>query len=433
MKKEQKVLQYSPSPDITHEISDLKSGDLLFTSASIPEGEVIFWKDLDDRKDYGLSIASLRSYLELLELLILNNRIIIGYQPPFNVRLTPKEWDNEDIRILVETGTGWFRIAGVYSLMDQLQVMADGKDIIIKAIVIDKEVLPPDQLVDRYLSIDQALQKEHEGYIEEAKYIGVTDENVASNISHAILAPSYGSALYLSECCRRAGIPYWLHPNEERMLANNIQMENTLKSSVVNEIKSHLDRGAKKQLEELDKLGVRTIFPQTPIASMILENSNKPEDINTVALQLRDAYKQIRGYMIQIQEELGKEDTSLERKIRISKELQGLCSELWPEKKEGWRAAVEPATGFLNLAIESASAPTLQTVPKAVDFIVKQPFELITRALRRRKLRVLLEAKKNFLRSSNWSQKLAQIFNISEEEVKTAQLRYSQQLASPNR
>jgi hypothetical protein len=433
MKKKQKVVLQHYYPRITHKISDFKPGDTLFTATSIPEGEVIFWKDSKHKKDYTLHIGSLRNYLELLELLILNNRIIIGYEHPYEVRLTPKEWDNKDIRLLIEMESGLFRRVGVYSLKEQLEVMVKGKDIIIEAIVTDKEVQTPDKLVDRYLSIDQSLQKRHESNMEQAKYIGVTDKNVASDISHAILTRMYGATLYLSECCRRAGISYWLHPLEEEMLANYFQMENTVKSSVINEIKTYLDRGAQRQIEELAKLGVRTVFPQTPIASMILINSNKPEDINTVALQLREEYKQIRAYMTQIQEELWKEDTSLERKIKISKELQKLCSEIWPEKQEGWRAAVEPVTGFLNLAIESASSPTLQTVPKAVDFIVKQPFELITRALRRRKLRVLLEAKKNFLRSSNWSQKLAHIFNISEEEVKTAQLRYSQQLASPSR
>ena len=210
-------------------------------------------------------------------------------------------------------------------------------------------------------------------------------------------------------------------------------MENTMKSSVVTEIKTHLDRGARRELEELSRLGVRTVFPQTPIASVILENSSKPDDINVVALQLRDEYKQIREYMVQIQEELGKEDASLERKRRISRDLRGLCSELWPEEKEGWRAAVEPATGFLNLAIETASAPTPNTVAKAVDFIIKQPYELITRALRRRKVRVLLNAKRSFLKSSNWSQKLAQIFIISEDDVKTAQLKDSQRWPALNR
>lgn len=424
---------YGPDSSVINEIRQLKLGDIFFTDMAIPKGEVVYWKDLDKKKGHTISIAPLRNYLELLELLVLNDRIIIGHQPPVETRLTPKEWDNEDIRILVEMESSWFKVPAVYSLLDQLQAMVDGKDTIIEGIVIDEAVLPPDQLVDRYLPIDQALQKEHEGHIEQAKYIGVTDNNVASNISHAILAAMYGTSLYLSEYCRRAGIPYWLHPGEERMLANNIQMENALKSSVVTEIKTHLDRGAKRQLEELNRLGVRTVFPQTPIASIILENSSKPEDINTIALQLRSEYKQIREYMIQIQEELGKEDTSLERKIKISKELQGLCSELWPEKKEGWRATIEPLTGFLNLAIESASAPTLNTIAKAVDFIVKQPYELITRALRRRKLRVLLNAKRSFLKSSNWSQKLAQIFNISEEDVKTAQLKDSQRLGAHNR
>jgi len=281
-------------------------------------------------------------------------------------------------------------------------------------------VIPPDQMIDKYLPIDQALQKEYKRYIESStKYFGVST-NVASNISHTILALTYGSALYVSECCRGASIPYWLRLKEEEMLTSNIQIENALKSSVMDAIKTGLDAGAKKQLQELYKIGVRTVFPRTPIASIIIENSSKPEDINTVALQLRDEYKQIRNYIHQIQEELLNEEASLEKKIKINKELQGLCSELWLEQKEGWRTVIEPATGFLSLSIESATAPTIQTVPKAVDYILKQPYELTIRAMRRRKLRVLLEAKKSFLRSKHWSQKLAHIFGISEEDIRAA-------------
>ena len=180
MTKERMKIIYGPHY-VTNEIRQPKAGDILFSDIAIPTGEVVYWKDLDKKKDHIISIACLRDYLELLELLVLNNRVIIGHQPTVETRLTPKEWDNEDIRILLEMESSWFKVPGLYSLLDQLQAMVNGKDTIIEAIVIDEAMLPPDQLVDTYLPIDQALQNEHKGHIEQAKYIGVTDKNVASN------------------------------------------------------------------------------------------------------------------------------------------------------------------------------------------------------------------------------------------------------------
>lgn len=420
--KEKDILYWLPSKEGREVYKEPKVGDILLTTHALPHGGILFWKDFNKKEGYQISIRNLRDYLKLLELIILNERVIVGAFPGFEESITADEYDNEDVKNAMGDYTDWYRLVPTLDLKKDLRNRVKNSGIFVEAVVYDKTLLLPDELVKRYIKVDEGLKALFENHCEDIRKGYKIKDELAERVALSVLFTNYGGPLYISEFCRLAGIPYWLSEHEEKILRNQINMENTTKSQVVGAIKEKLDIGARDYLEKLEKFGVTTIFPETPIASNIIQEANKPEDINKVALQMREEFKKLRNYMNEMQEEMLKEETSVDKKIKIYKEIEMLCNEIWPKKGEGWKTIFNSISGFLNVAIEGSIMPSVGTTKGIVEYLVNQPYELLIRAMKRRKLRVLLEAEKNFLRSNNWSDKIAKIFGLTSEEVRQAQV-----------
>lgn len=401
-----------------------KTGDVLFSSQALPKGGVLYWNDFDNKgKGCRISIDGLKDYLKLLELLVLFERVVVGRCPSYEIELKANEFDSKGVENVLHDYTQLYRLVPALSLREDLRSRTKEKGIIVDAVIENRQIQLPNELVKRYVPIDRSLKDKFEEYCGDIKVGYKIEGGLAERLAVAVLANLYGDPLYVSEFCRLAGITYWLSKREEDMLANQEKLESSARTQVIGALKESLDMGARKELEKIEKFGVTTVFPESPIASSIIRESNKPEDLNIVALQMRERFGDLRRHMNAIQEEMLKEDMSIEKKIKMCAEIEKMCNELWKEKGGGWNTILNQTTGLLHAAMGASVMPSINSLTGIVLYLLHQPYESIKGAIRRRKLRVLLESKSDFLRSKNCTGKVASIFGLANEEVRKEQLK----------
>jgi hypothetical protein len=398
-------------------------GDVLFSLHGMPNGGILYWKDFDNkRKGHKISIDNLKDYLKLLELLVLFERVIVGTFPSFEMELPESGTDIENVENILHDYIQLYRVAPVLSLEEDLRKRVKGTGIIVDAVLENKQIPPPNELVERYMNIDKYLVDEFNEDRELIKQGYGVEDGLAARMAAAVLAIHYGGPTYISEFCRLAGITYWLHEREAKMLANQQILEYSTRTQVIGALKESLDIGARKELENIEKFGINTVFPESPIASSIIKESNRPEDLNIVALQMRDKFSNLRHYFNEIQKEMINEDASLEKKMKLYKEIETMRNELWKKEGEGWDTILIQTTNLIHIVAEASTTSIVNSLPAISAYLLGQPYALIRGAIRKRELRVLLDSKKDFLRSRNYIQKIAGIFGITDEDVRQALL-----------
>lgn len=410
-----------PAPKTSEKYDKPNTGDVLFSTRRMPTGGILFWKDFNNKgAGCKIFIDNLRDYLKLLELLVLFERVIVGEFPTIVERFTVNETNSEKVKMALEDYSLLYRLAPALELGEDLKNRTEEKGIIVDAVLENKQLQSPSELVQRYMNVDKHLEDKFEERCTEIKRGYKLDDRLAARVAETTLAMDYGGPLYISEFCRLAGIAYWLDEEEEKMLANLQILESSTRTQVIGALKESLDIGARKELETIEKLGVNTIFPESPIASSIIMESNRPEDLNIVALQMRDKFSNLRCYMNEIQKEILNEDVSLEKKIKLSKEIETMRNELWKEKHQGWETILNQTTSLIHTVIGASTMPIVYSLPDIVLFLLGQPYASIRGAIRKRKIRVLLESKRDFLRSKNCIGKIASIFGITDADVREA-------------
>jgi len=399
------------------------AGDVLFSIHGMPTGGILYWKDFKNKgKGRKISIDNLKDYLKLLEILVLFERVIVGTFPSFALELTKNRIDEQNATNILNEFTELYRVVPALSLEEDLRKRTKERGIIVDVVLENKQIPSPNELVERYINIDKYLEDEFKENRAIIKRLYEVDDELAAGVAAASLAVHYGGPTYISEFCRLAGITYWLSQREAKMLANQQILEYSTRTQVIGALKESLDIGARKELENIEKFGVNTVFPKSPIASSIIKESNRPEDLNIIALQMREKFSNLRRYMNEMQKEILNEDTSLEKKIKLYKEIETMRSELWKKEDKGWDTILNQTTSLIHTVVGASTMPTVNSLPAILSYLLGQPYALIRGAIRKRKLRVLLDSKKDFLRSKNCIGKIASIFGITGEDVKQALL-----------
>jgi antitoxin component of RelBE/YafQ-DinJ toxin-antitoxin module len=355
----------------------------------------------------------LLEFLNFLELVVLNERIIVGDYPVF------KDLDPD---VLKSPAAG--KISNVYGLKGDLNIGQKALDRLTEqGVLYDVELysddVSPRDYLTRHLSLSDELQDSlHDTSVFLRKY--EPDRSIADELAMAEMNWNFGVPMFLSELAREAQLPFRLTRHEMRRVAWAEKLEIRLQRGVVARLADSLNEGARKELDQLAELGGHTVFPQTPISWQIVAESNGPEDLVQVALQLRDEYRKFRRRMVELEAELADEQTSLKRKIKLKKQVDAMAGELWPTQPTGIRKEATELSGLLNALPAAVDAATLGGVTGLTQYVLSRPTDLILKLLRRRKVRVLLNSKRTFLRGANWTGKLANIFNIPQEDVREA-------------
>lgn len=236
-------------------------------------------------------------------------------------------------------------------------------------------------------------------------------------LAYKVMVNRFGRPLFISDYARQSVSTYFLAPFEAEDLTKFEKRELKLAKSTIQIIKDSLDLGARKEIDKIREFGLKTIFPETPIASQILQESKDPKDMVKVALYLRNEYRSFRKYMIELESELLSESTSIKKKKTILKEINNLASELWPVEERNFRHEALELPAILSAAPEAILSASITDIGQLAKSILSQPIDLTLRLLRRHKVRVLLKSKKEFLKSSKWAETLAAIFRLKKEEI----------------
>jgi len=166
------------------------------------------------------------------------------------------------------------------------------------------------------------------------------------------------------------------------------------------------------------------VFPETPIAAQLLSQASSPEDLLQVALQMRDEYSSLRRSMCDLESQLCGDDITLEKKTKICRQLHAMAQELRKDPEGALRRETVDLTGLVA-AIPAAGEPlSLATTSNAVGKLMSLPVDVLLRAIRRRRIRIMFKTKKSFLRLRSSCSMLASLFGFSASEVRKSMAKY---------
>lgn len=403
----------------------IKRGDFIFSSQTIPNPNAILARWSKSNPKIIFSPYLLQHYLQFLETIILNERLILT-NAVIHDSTDKKLLDKNYIR---ELGGVW-RKQGILDIEDDLVQQLYDHDIL-KPLLLSPDSYSPKFYIDKYLTLSSYLNKELNIYskIYKRNYKS-GDSEIAKRGGYLTLVSEYGVPLAISEFARDKRIPYLLGDIELSNISKLDEIETKLSTGIISFLKENLDKGTQLQIDWLSSIGTPLTFPKTPLAWKIIQNSNQPKDLIQVALQLRTDFKSFRRNMISLEEELYDETTTLQRKRKIMNEVNFMAKGLWSEEKLGYQKISQEITDFIKLIPSDFSFNPAREIPSITSYLISKPINTLIDAFQRRKIKTLIKARKDFMKSKLWIKKLSSIFSFPEEAVRESLYEMNKKMSS---
>lgn len=387
-------------------------GDVLISGEAIPYPGAILQGF--HRSKYGphiqpyLSFRELQNFLEFLEHVVLCERLI-----------SPVPRYTKGSERLVNGKRTWLDFATFRAVGDLDFTTERLGDMLIDAgILISAEVHvgdpTSDDVVARLMSSSAALQRKFSYFLQNAT---VSKSHDRFAIAQAHMAARIGTPLHMAEAACLVRVPYILGSHQTQDLAEYESELLRARRTVTGVLLERLNAGARKEIAKLAELGPVCVFPETPIASLIVQNATTPEGLVNAALQLRSEFADFRRKMNQIEADLANDGQSMKARLKRAQELERLANSLWKHKATDFRTNALSVSEALLAVPQVVSAPSLGSIKDLALKLTALPVGSILDIYRRRKIRLLLKAKRGFMRSQNSTKKIAQIFGIPEEVV----------------
>lgn len=393
------------------------AGDILISRERIPyPGSILYGFRRTKRALESVPTVDfqrLQKFLEFLELVVLTERLIVPI-PKFS---------RQTERILNSRGQ-WvnFSIFDIKGDLDfttkQVIERLESAGILYEA-VIDVGDSSADDIVARLLPSSKSLQMHFGDFLQSATEFKIYDKFA---IAQAHLAIRLGVPLHLAEMAGLARVPYVLGPCEERYIHAYEQENMRMRRSLGEILLNRLNAGARKELSQLSALGVMSVFPETPIASLIVQNASSPQGMLDTAIQLRSEFASYRRHMNQMEYDLANENQPIRLRLKRLRELEQLADALWPSARTDLKTTAFGVSEAILAIPEIVTNPSLSSVKSLATKISSIPIEMLMDVYRRRKIRLLLRAKKSFLNSRDSTSKLASIFGVSDDIVRRSRL-----------
>lgn len=388
-------------------------GDVLFSRLRIPYPGLILQgfkrrHRTEPEIEPFVSFEQLQHLLEFLEFVVLTERLIVPV-PEFSKR-TQK---------LVDSRRHWIDFAIFYATGD---LPLDTEHIVEKltsaGVLYECGIAVGDPTADdvaaRLLPTSRSLQNQFKTFLQHATSEGVSDPFAYATSSMAYWA---GAPLHVAEAAGLAKVPYVLGHHEELHLRGFEDENLRTRKSVAELMLDRLNGGARKELAQIAQLGVLTTFPETPIASLILQRATSPAGLIDAAIELRAEFAPYRKHMNQIEHDLANESQSLKVRLKRAKELEHLASSLWSGTKTDLKASAIGVSEALFTIPEVVADPTATTLKGLASKIAALPVDAILDLYRKRKVRLLLKAKRSFMRGGDQTAQIARILGVEPEIV----------------
>ncbi|MCK9382008.1 MAG: hypothetical protein M0P95_13225 [Sulfuritalea sp.] len=401
------VIEQPPS------VLNASPGDVLFSRMRIPYPGLIL-QGFSRRHRYGpeiepfISFKQLQYFLEFLEFVVLTERLIVPV-PQFS-KQTQK---------IVNSKRHWvdfaiFQATGDLSLDTECVVEKLTRAGVLFECGIAVGDPTADDVAARLLPTSRSLQSQFSTFLRRATAAGISDPFAYATASIAFWS---GAPLHVAEAAGLAKVPYVLGHHEELHL-QGFESENLkTRKSVAELMLDRLNSGARKELAQIAQLGVLTTFPETPIASLILQRATSPVGLLDAAIELRAEFTSYRRHMNQIEHDLANESQSLKIRLKRAKELEQLASSLWAGSKTDLKASAIGVSEALFALPEIVADPTASTLKGLATKIAALPVDAVLNLYRKRKIRLLLKAKRSFLRGSDQTANIARVLNVEPKLV----------------
>jgi len=231
------------------------------------------------------------------------------------------------------------------------------------------------------------------------------------------IATILGVPYTLSEYCAYLDIPLYISDRETTALQTAEVADSRLRRGVIDFVCGRFADAARAEVRKLTLLGSRTIFPETPIASQILTHASSPGDISRVALQLRREFASFRTAMLEIENDLRSESVSLKTKRKRYQTLVALANEVWPETERAYFKEAWEVSDFLTGVAAVAGSPAV-SVGELLKILKSVPKDTFKQWFARRKVRILMRSRKQFLASRDHVEHVARVFNLPKRHVR---------------
>jgi hypothetical protein len=378
-------------------------GDVLFSSYRLPVPDAILHDSKRRRGHVEVSRRALQGLFEFLEYVVLNERLIIPVAA--HSALTERIMNDE----LLDVEFSAYRLPGRFPLRQEDIVARLEESGVLFYARLDAGSGDCESLVNHLLPTSRALQAHLRTFAREAPPHPVFDKKT---IGDALLAVRCGEPLHIAEVAGLGRMPF-VYGGLDAAYMRSFERE-TLRQrrSARMILLDRLNGGARREVERLSNLGGATAFPETPIASMLLREAKDVSDTIEVAIQLRSEFAAFRQQMNELESELVNDDLPLKRRLRKLEHLKGLVSELWPRE----RTAL--STSAVELAAAAAAIPEFAAMPSPsggamlLQRMTTVPLESLLRYYRRRRIRLLLKAKRTFLKSHSSAETIGRLVGV---------------------
>lgn len=238
----------------------------------------------------------------------------------------------------------------------------------------------------------------------------------------AQMAKHIGAPIHTAQAATLACVPFILGARESQQIAGFERESLRVRKSVTQLLLDRLNGGARTEIERLAELGPISMFPETPIARMIVREANSPDGLVEAALELRNEFSIFRHAMNQIEADLSQDSIPLSVKLKRLVELERLAKYLWKESKTDLRTSALSVSESLAAIPEVLATPSPSSIGSLANKLLSLPVEKLVEVYRRRKVRLLLKAKRSFLSGSDSTAKLASIFGVSEDIARRSRM-----------
>ncbi len=391
-------------------------GDVLFSRHSMPVPEIILTGFDAERRFENeqpeVNLNALQGFLELLEFVVLTERLVVPipqFQPE-TIRLI----EDEEFEFMV------YRVVGNLSYDTEALLDRLGDAGVLCEAQIDVGCKTADDVIAQLLPVSKALRAHCAKFSEYARGYG---DELRTAIVNAKMAVRIGAPLHVALAAGRARVPYVLDGRERRYVESYERESLRSRKTVGRMLLDRINASARREVSQLINIGVPTVFPETPIASMILHSSATPAEMVDVALQLRDQFASFRHHLNGIEHDLANEDQSLKVRLKRVRELERLAASLWPKAKTDLcTSAVNVADALLAIP-ELAAAPSPEGASKMIERLAQLPLDVIMDAFRRRKVRLFIKARHAFLHNRDATDRISKVLNVPASLVRESRSR----------
>lgn len=371
-------------------------GTILLCDHSIPDIDACLIKE-NKKKQIDLQI--LDKYLHILEIIVTYDRIVVG-RLPYETYISNT---GNNLTELCKAAEGYFAKSGHAEIEENFYKVFFNSGISINPLLEPIDGMKtPDQYIRELCIINDDFESnvfnDSESWVEREKIM-------IWNALHQ------GTPMALTEYSRRAGIPSFIPRKSHNYdITPLLSINEEINNRVMDKLLSSASKGVKKEIQFVQNFCKDIILPPTPIASLIVNEAKDANDLVSSAFRLRDIYSQFRVVSQQIEERIFDNNISNLERLKAVREMEYICSALNPSSENDLKKGIASSSSFFDNLGKEFSEESEFSIKRITDIVLSKPVEYLISSLKKRKFRILFEARRSYMKSKPYQIRIAELF-----------------------